>query len=71
MYTDHIEERLDKLFTRALSTVLLNITIEPLQVLDEVEVCFYANSACLSFFVWNLKVLPVTTNRYALQTFLI
>uniref|UniRef100_M4DJ47 VWFA domain-containing protein n=1 Tax=Brassica campestris TaxID=3711 RepID=M4DJ47_BRACM len=36
---DHIEERLDKLFTRALSTVLLNITIEPLQVLDEVEVC--------------------------------
>ncbi|KAF3494350.1 hypothetical protein DY000_02055084 [Brassica cretica] len=36
--TDHIEERLDKLFTRALSTVLLNITIEPLQVLDEVEV---------------------------------
>ncbi|KAJ0247805.1 Inter-alpha-trypsin inhibitor heavy chain-like protein [Hirschfeldia incana] len=36
--TDHIEERLDKLFTRALSTVLLNITIEPLQNLDEVEV---------------------------------
>ncbi|KAL0697918.1 hypothetical protein Bca4012_054040 [Brassica carinata] len=35
---DHIEERLDKLFTRALSTVLLNITIEPLQNLDEVEV---------------------------------
>ncbi|KAF8114348.1 hypothetical protein N665_0039s0110 [Sinapis alba] len=36
--TDHIEERLDKLFTKALSTVLLNITIEPLQTLDEVEV---------------------------------
>ncbi|KAL0704560.1 hypothetical protein Bca4012_070985 [Brassica carinata] len=36
--TDHIEERLDKLFTRALSTVLLNITIEPLQNLDEIEV---------------------------------
>uniref|UniRef100_M4EQJ3 VWFA domain-containing protein n=1 Tax=Brassica campestris TaxID=3711 RepID=M4EQJ3_BRACM len=35
---DHIEERLDKLFIRALSTVLLNITIEPLQNLDEVEV---------------------------------
>ena len=71
MHTDHIEERLDKLFTRALSTVLLNITIEPLQVLDEVEVCFYANIACLLFFVWNLKVLPVTTNRYTLQKFLI
>ncbi|CAN7098898.1 hypothetical protein HID58_021901 [Brassica napus] len=36
--TDHIEERLDKLFTRALSTVLSNITIEPLQNLDEIEV---------------------------------
>ncbi|KAL1207834.1 hypothetical protein V5N11_014004 [Cardamine amara subsp. amara] len=36
--TDHIEERMDKLFTKALSTVLVNITIEPLQSLDEVEV---------------------------------
>ncbi|KAF8112470.1 hypothetical protein N665_0064s0097 [Sinapis alba] len=36
--TDHIKERLDKLFTRALSTVLLNIKIDPLQNLDEVEV---------------------------------
>ncbi|XP_018441833.1 uncharacterized protein LOC108813701 [Raphanus sativus] len=36
--TDHIEERLDKLLSRALSTVLLNITIEPLQTLEEVEV---------------------------------
>ncbi|VVB09175.1 unnamed protein product [Arabis nemorensis] len=36
--TDHIEERIDKLFTRALSTVLANLTMEPLQILDEVEV---------------------------------
>jgi hypothetical protein len=36
--TDHIEERMDKLFTKALSTILVNIAIEPLQSLDEVEV---------------------------------
>lgn len=40
---------MDKLFTKALSTILVNITIEPLQSLDEVEVCLYAKIVCLSF----------------------
>lgn len=64
---------MDKLFTRALSTVLVNITIEPLQNLDEVEVCLlYAKIAWLSFLTnlfcflrlyvvdaWKMKVLHV------------
>ncbi|XP_010531895.1 PREDICTED: inter-alpha-trypsin inhibitor heavy chain H3-like [Tarenaya hassleriana] len=36
--TDHIEERMEKQFTKALSTILMNVTIEPLQNLEEVEV---------------------------------
>ncbi|XP_010537667.1 PREDICTED: inter-alpha-trypsin inhibitor heavy chain H3-like isoform X3 [Tarenaya hassleriana] len=36
--TDHIEERMEKHFNKALSTILVNVTIEPLQNLDEVEV---------------------------------
>lgn len=40
---------MDKLFTKALSTVLVNITMDPLQSLDEVEVCLYAKIICLTF----------------------
>ena len=69
---------MDKLFTKALSTILVNIAIEPLQSLDEVEVCLYA---CLTFLGFlfpfdSVKLMPKTetvtcdyNNRYTLQIF--